>query len=92
MNVPTMHFGGAVRTKVDPDDVLRVTEDEIIEKGRQMAREGIGAFRELESAGAEPVPDAKLEHFDYYDPEAGEYVIAWRILCRRKESSSDATH
>jgi hypothetical protein len=81
-----MHFGGAVRTKVNPDDVLRVTEDEIIEKGRQMAQAGLGAFRELDSADVEPVADAKLEHFNYYDPEAGEFVIAWRILCRRKES------
>ena len=92
MHVPGMYFGGAVRMKVDPDYFLRATEDELMKRGEQMAREGVDAFRDLELADAEPVPDAQLEHFEYFDPTAGEYVIAWRILCRRKNTPPEAMH
>ena len=30
-----------------------------------MAREGVEAFRDLELADAEPVPEAQLQHFEY---------------------------
>ena len=90
MNVPKMHFGGAVRTKVDPDYFLRATDDELFRRGEQMAREAVDAFRALDLADAEPVPGAQLEHFEYFDPAAGEQVIAWRILCRRKNTLPQA--
>ena len=92
MHVPKMHFGGAVRMKVDPDYFMRATEDELLRRGEQMAREGVEAFRDLELADAEPVPGAQLEHFEYFDQAAGEYVIAWRILCRRKNTPPEAMH
>ena len=57
-----------------------------------MAREGVEAFRDLELADAEPVPEAQLEHFEYFDPAAGEQAIAWRILCRRKNTPPEAMH
>jgi hypothetical protein len=90
MYVPKMHFGGAVRMKVDPDYFLNATEDELMRRGEEMAREGVEAFRDLELADAEPVPEARLEHFEYFDTTAGEYVIAWRILCRRKNTPPEA--
>ena len=92
MHMPKMHFGGAVRMKVDPDYVLRATDDELFRRGEQMAREAVEAFRDLELADAEPVPEAPLEHFEYFDPAAGEQVIAWRILCRRKNTPPEAMH
>jgi hypothetical protein len=92
MDVPKMHFGGAVRMKVDPDYFLSATDDELFRRGEQMAREGVEAFRDLQLADAEPVPEAQLEHFEYFDPAAGEQVIAWRILCRRKSTPPEAMH
>lgn len=81
----THYYGGVVQV-----DMARFLKDP---KGAGLALQAVIEHHISETletgaakrAGMERVPDTLPQTFQLFDSKTGAYVLAWRVLCRRRE-------